>query len=73
MNLAETAFGRFFVFYLGAGIAWGQTGFLMLRGYAEIVTLSDPTRCEVCKAWFGSGAGREVGGSRGDDFCVPAA
>ncbi len=32
---------------------------------------SDPMRCEVCKAWFGSGAGREVGDSRSDDFCVP--
>ncbi len=43
----------------------------MLRGYAEIVTLSDPMRCEVCKTRVGNEAGREVGGGRGDDFCVP--
>ena len=53
------------------GIVWGQSGFLMLRGYAEIVTHSGPTRCEVCKAWVVSEAGGVVGGSRGDDFCVP--
>jgi len=35
------------------GSVWGQSGLLMLRGYAEIVTHSGPTRCEVCKA-FGS-------------------
>jgi len=57
----------------GVGIEWGLSGLLMLQGYAEIVTHSGPTRYEVCKAFLASEAGSEVGGSWGDDFCVPAA
>ena len=58
---------------LCVGSVWALGGFLMVRGYAQIVTHPEPKRCKVRKYRLGRNAGGEVGGGRGDDFCVPAA